>query len=183
MTEPLESMQFLPRAETASVIGLLRSILDGQELPDGGRVTDRLYLAVGDSDERVELPSEVCDALRRLVVALDSGLAVAIVPEDLAAPTIVTTQEAADLLGVSRPTVVRLLEAGRIAYERVGTHRRLLRRDVLLYREARRQEQYAVLDAMGDLELGMDDVAAEVVERRAGEARRAVAARRHARGL
>jgi excisionase family DNA binding protein len=96
----------------------------------------RVYLQAG-RNKRVEVPGEVYQILRQVVEAMGQGLAVRVVPQSHT----VTTQQAADLLGVSRPTVVRLLDESRIPYERVGTHRRLPLRDVLRYREERREDQ------------------------------------------
>ncbi|HVK20422.1 MAG TPA: helix-turn-helix domain-containing protein [Actinokineospora sp.] len=62
--------------------------------------------------------------------------------------TVLTTSEAAHLLGISRPTLVRLLEAGEIPYEQPARHRRLRLQDVLAYQERARRARAAGLDEM-----------------------------------
>jgi len=59
-----------------------------------------------------------------------------------------TTQEAADFLGISRPTLVKLLEQGEIPYEQPGRHRRVMFSDLLAYRQRRQEERRAALDRM-----------------------------------
>jgi excisionase family DNA binding protein len=86
---------------------------------------------------------------------------------------ILTTQQAAELLGVSRPTVIRLLDEKKIPHENVGSHRRILLRDLFAYREKRRAEQYAALVATA-----VDEEDIDTVLRRLRTARREVARRR-----
>jgi excisionase family DNA binding protein len=62
-----------------------------------------------------------------------------------------TTQEAADLLRVSRPHLIKLLDAGEIAHHRVGCHRRLRTEDVLAYRERRDAERSERLRELAQL--------------------------------
>ena len=97
-------------------------------------------------NETVELPVEVYRVLRQVVEAMRQGLAVTVAPQSLT----MTTQQAADLLGISRPTLIRRLDEGLLPFERVGTHRKILLRDVLKYREERREQQYEALARMGD---------------------------------
>jgi excisionase family DNA binding protein len=59
-----------------------------------------------------------------------------------------TTQEAADFLGISRPTLVKLLERGKIPYDQPGRHRRILFSDLLAYLDRRGEERRAALDRM-----------------------------------
>ena len=100
-----------------------------------------LYLTVGENEDVVELPDELSSMLRLAIEAMQEGLAVTIRPESQQ----LTTTEVADLLGVTRPTVVKLLESGAIPYTQVGTHRRVSLHDALQYRDARRERQYTFL--------------------------------------
>ncbi len=134
------------------------------------------YLLVGSGEgDQVELPESMYRVLVQVVDALSAGRAVTVAPRS----TVLTTQQAADLLGVSRPTVVRLIDTGQLPAQRPGTRRQVLLSDVLAYREQRRQRQYDMLAATSiDLD---DEDDAEVVAAQMSEVRRAVAARRRAR--
>lgn len=98
----------------------------------------------GPDGERLVLPPGVFEILRDIVAAMAQGQAVTIAPVHQR----LTTQEAADLLGVSRPTVVKLLESGEIPFEQPGRHRRVRLADVLAYRERASVERRAALDQM-----------------------------------
>ncbi|MDR0837722.1 MAG: helix-turn-helix domain-containing protein [Propionibacteriaceae bacterium] len=81
-----------------------------------------------------ELPAEVARALKLVVETLDSkmGVSIAVVAARL------TTSEAAQVLGISRPTLVRLLDEGVIPYERPRKHRLVRLADVLTYQRNNR---------------------------------------------
>jgi excisionase family DNA binding protein len=99
---------------------------------------------LGPGGERLELPAEVFEVLRDVVEALSRGLAITVAPHE----TVLSTSEAAGLLGVSRPTLVRLLEAGEIPFEQPGRHRRVRLADVLAYLERAKRRRAAGLDQM-----------------------------------
>lgn len=82
---------------------------------------------------RLELPASVFRVLVDVVRALARGQSVAVLHYDEE----LTTQQAADLLQVSRPYLIRLLEEGKIPYHMVGTHRRVYLRDLLAYKALR----------------------------------------------
>lgn len=169
----LREETYLPDGEEQ--VAQVYDFLQAHEKSGLGPLEPRYFLAGATPGDRVELPAEVYAVLRQVVEALRQGLAVTVAPRTLT----LTTQQAADLLGVSRPTVVKLLDEGKIPFERVGTHRRVLLPDLLAYREQRRAEQYAVLEATS---VGIDDEEdLDTVLQRLREARGAVARRR--RGL
>jgi excisionase family DNA binding protein len=101
-------------------------------------------LLVGPNGERIPLPDSLYRLLRLVMVHLERGESVSIVhaAEEL------TTQQAANLLNVSRPYLVRLADRGDIPCHRVGTHRRISREDVEKYRAQRDSQRRANLRAM-----------------------------------
>ena len=109
----------------------------------------------GPNGEQLVLPPQVFEVLRDVVAAMAKGQAVTIAPVHQR----LTTQEAADLLGISRPTLVKLLEAGDIPFEQPGRHRRVRLADVLAYRAERSVQVRESLDRMVEIadESGMYD--------------------------
>lgn len=98
----------------------------------------------GEDGAPVDLPEPVVDALTDILEAAASGHRPLVVrsPDDL------TTEQAAAVLGVSRPTVVRMIEAGKLSARMVGTHRRLALAEVLAYREASAARRRDALEEM-----------------------------------
>lgn len=102
----------------------------------------------------LQLPPKVLRLIADLLGALAQGKAVTIMPKELD----VTTQEAARFLNVSRPYIIRLLDANKMPYHKVGTHRRIRFDDLVRYKEDRKiasdKAIQALVDQAQELELG-----------------------------
>lgn len=92
----------------------------------------------------IELPTAALRLLVDILAELAEGNAVQITPVHAQ----VTTQEAADLLNVSRPHFVKLLEQGVLPFYKTGKHRRVAFADVIAYRTQRDQKSDAAMDAL-----------------------------------
>ena len=132
---------------TAAEAGVIFPPEDLSALLDLGRFLElhtEPGLLLGPDGEQAPLPEEVYQVLVQVVEALREGKVITIVPRTQR----LTTQEAADFLGISRPTLVKLLEQGQIPYEQPGRHRRILFSDLLAYLERRGEERRTALDRM-----------------------------------
>lgn len=145
---PPEEQTILPdKTDHAMVIDLLEILRRrGRKVPAAGA-----RLVSADGTKEIVLPDELHEALVRAAEALAKGYAVTIAPKN----TMLTTQQAADLLSVSRPTLTKLLDEGKIPYERPNSHRRIKLSDVLVYQRRRREESHAALDELTRMSIEM----------------------------
>jgi excisionase family DNA binding protein len=90
------------------------------------------------------LPRMALNLLRDLLTEMAQGNAVTVVPTHAE----LTTQEAANLLNVSRPHLVKLLEEGKLAFTKAGAHRRIRYQDLIAYRQQRDQRSHQLLDEL-----------------------------------
>ncbi len=106
------------------------------------------------SERMVSIPAPVVDLLARILTLMANGDAVAVVPVRAE----ITTQQAADLINVSRPHLIKLLDRGEIPFRKVGTHRRVSLSDVLEYRRRDQARRKAILDELTRevQEMGLD---------------------------
>lgn len=110
-------------------------------LESGDEASVRL---IGSDGESVPIPMPIFRLLRNVVADLKRGNGVLIMPLN----KLLTTNQAADILNVSRPYLVKLLKEKRIPFEYVGSHRRIRLADLLEYRHERDQEREEALTSM-----------------------------------
>jgi excisionase family DNA binding protein len=115
-------------------------------LSDYARTNESLIVHVGDAPQEttIELPAAAVTSLMDILDKLAAGQEVMVVSKDAE----LTTVQAADVLHVSRPFLIKLLEAGEIPFHKVGTHRRVRMVDVLDYKRTIDEAREAVLDQL-----------------------------------
>ena len=100
----------------------------------------------------IELPAPAVRLLVDLLVEMAAGNAVTLIPVHAE----LTTQQAAEILGVSRPFLVAQLEAGKLTFHKVGTHRRLHFLDVMAYKQRTLADRKQTLDELADQAQALD---------------------------
>ncbi|QSE72393.1 helix-turn-helix domain-containing protein [Rhodococcus sp. PSBB049] len=108
---------------------------------------DTFEVTVAGTSTSVPLPGAALESIREVLATMAAGQGVTVVP----AHAELTTQQAAELLNVSRPHVIKLLDEGRIRYRLVGRHRRILASSLLEYRRTQQRETRRAADHLAAL--------------------------------
>lgn len=103
---------------------------------------DVVKLNVSDTNESIEIPLKAFSLLKSIIGNMAEGKSFALILADAE----MSTQQAANILKVSRPHFVKLLETGKIPFKKVGSHRRVLLKDVLNYETILKLERRKNLD-------------------------------------
>jgi excisionase family DNA binding protein len=104
----------------------------------------RLIAKLGTKETEIEIPPSAVQLLGALLAEFAKGNAVTMFPVHAE----LTTQQAADLLGVSRPFLVEQLEKGELPFRKVGTHRRVLLKDLMEYKQSMDRKRHEALDEL-----------------------------------
>ena len=103
-----------------------------------------LRVVEDDHEASIELPAGAVTLLMDILEAMAVGRGITLIP----AHAELTTVQAADILNVSRPFLIKLLDAGKIPHHKVGRHRRIRLEDLMSYKETIDREREAVLDQL-----------------------------------
>lgn len=155
--EALQDETYLPQEDVGEIIDFLAALRDR-----GRQAATARPRLTGPDGHSVDLPESMFEVLLQVAAAMEAGLAVTVAPHHL----LLSTQEAADLLRVSRTTLVRLLESGAIPFDKPNRHRKVRLDDLLEYRRRQRNvADLALADMVADTErLGLYDVPLEEMQ-------------------
>ncbi len=133
--------QLPPSAQEAAI-----ARTSGQRLSRYARSKEPLKLRVtdGEQDELIELPAGAVALLMDILEAMAAGQGVTIIPENAE----LTTVQAAEVLNVSRPFLIKLLDEQKIPHRKVGKHRRIQMEDMMAYKASIDAERESVLDQL-----------------------------------
>ena len=117
--------------------------------------SSNIEIEIEESHEKIILPKMAVELLGEILKSMSEGIPISIVPE----ATEVTTQKAAEIIGCSRPHLVKLLETGEIEFIKVGKHRRINIEDVYKYKlKMKETQKQRIIEMMNfDEEIGLYD--------------------------
>lgn len=148
--------EFIPSKEDTKLAKVAVTTLTQMSNRRGSKTKSELLFHIAKKEQRAALPQGVLELVIFLLNEAALGHSVTLIPshKDL------TTQEAAELLNVSRPFVVKLLEEGKIPFRKIGAHRRIRFIDLMTYKQKSEMEQNKAFNELAklsqELKLGYD---------------------------
>lgn len=112
-------------------------------------------IEIEETNERIRIPLNALKLLAKILKVTSQGKSISIVP----IASEMTTQAAAEIIGCSRPHLVKLLESGEIKFTKIGKHRRVMYEDIIEYRKKMKANQERLIEEImrSDEELGLYD--------------------------
>ena len=104
--------------------------------------SDYIKLAIDDQEDVLKVPKKAMYLLFAILKNMAEGKSLTLIPSD----SQLSTQQAADMLNVSRPHLIKLLEEGHIPFKKVGAHRRVKLKDIIAYEEELKKNRREQLD-------------------------------------
>lgn len=139
--ENLTYPAYVPTADDAQLSKESRNLLVHHQ---GSGVPHLKIVESDGSEKNVEIPAAAYRLLVDVLTQMSEGNAVTLIPIHAE----LTTQEAADLLNVSRPYLIKQIEAGKIPHHKVGRHRRIRFDDLMTYKEQQAVSQSQAMDEL-----------------------------------
>lgn len=110
--------------------------------------SDNPEIEIEETEEKIRIPKSALVLLTKILKEISQGNPISIVP----IATEITTQSAAEMLGCSRPHIVKLLEEGTIPFTKVGKHRRIKYEDLINYRKQMKANQRRAIREIMELD-------------------------------
>ena len=121
-----------------------RLMSEALDRPQAHRIALVEQRADGSDSVRLEVPPATLRLLSQILALMARQQTFVLYPES----SELTTKQAAEVLGVSRPFLIRVLEAGEIPYRKVGRHRRVMMKDVLLHKQTTQVKRQAAMNEL-----------------------------------
>jgi excisionase family DNA binding protein len=140
-----------PTAEDTQLSALSSHLL-AQSLQTTGSSHHIKVVTQDGSEQNVVIPALAINLLVEILTQISYGNTVSIMPIQAE----LTTQEAANLLNISRPHLIKLIDRGDLPCRKVGKHRRILSTDLVIYKQQKYQQRASALDELAALSQELD---------------------------
>lgn len=137
------SIQKITKSDQKIALASIKSLAKSEEKAIKNK-SNVVNITIQGSNELVSIPLKALKLLKSIIGSMAEGKSIALMPTDAE----ITTQQAAEILNVSRPHVIKLLEKGDIPFKKVGSHRRILLQDLLDYEVKFKNKRRKLLNAL-----------------------------------
>ncbi len=143
----MEDLMMSPTLEDQRIVSMnMDRIIDEMAYVRSLR-TNLVRIKISDSDQTINLPKAAVDLLFKIIATIADGRSISL----LASSAVLSTQQGAEILNISRPHFVKLLERGEMPFTKIGKHRKVKLEDVLNYQKEHTSRQHKAIERMQEM--------------------------------